>query len=81
MPDEFEPGHMVILLNAPPALLRGLPAEDQAAIRSVVGRPVALAGYSYGQAELEFTDADGDGHTIWVDPSLLSDAMPKPATA
>ena len=39
MPDEFEPGHMVILLQAPPALLRGLPAEDQAAIQSVVGCP------------------------------------------
>ena len=68
---DFEPGAQVVLVNAPASLLRGLPKEDQKAIKSIVGRPVTLAGYSYGQAELEFTDADGDEHTIWVEPTLI----------
>ncbi|MFZ3235895.1 MAG: hypothetical protein WA184_11065 [Stellaceae bacterium] len=70
MPD-LEPGRLVILTNAPPSLLRGLPKEDQTAIRSIVGKPVTLAGFSYGQAELEFTDSQGDDHTIWVERNLI----------
>jgi hypothetical protein len=62
---------MVILNTQPPDLLQGLPEEDQAAIRSIIGRPVTLAGYSFGQAELEFVDGAGDNHSIWVEPSLL----------
>jgi hypothetical protein len=68
---DFAPGDRVILTSAPASLLRGLPKEDQKAIRSIVGRPVVLAGLSYGQAELEFTDANGDDHTIWVEPALI----------
>ncbi len=68
---KFETGRMVVLDTLPPNLLRGLPKEDQAAIRSIIGQPVTLAGYSFGQAELEFVDAAGDGHSIWVEPSLL----------
>jgi hypothetical protein len=70
MPD-FEPGHTVILQSAPPSLLSGLPEEDQRAIRLIVGKPVTFAGYSFGQAELEFVDGNGDGHSVWVQASLL----------
>jgi len=56
-------------------LLRGLPEEDQAAIKSIVGRPVTFAALSFGQAELEFTDTQGDEHTLWVETKLI-----KPAT-
>jgi hypothetical protein len=70
MPD-LEPGDRVILTAAPAALLQGLPEEDQQAIRRIVGRPVRFAGYSCGQAELEFTDSQGDDHTIWVEPTLI----------
>jgi hypothetical protein len=54
--------------------LQGLPDEDQAAIRAIVGQPVMLGGYSYGQAELEFTDSAGDAHTIWVETDLIRPA-------
>ncbi len=64
-------GCRVILKSAPPALLNGLPEEDQIAILAIVGRPVLLAAFSHGQAELEFVDSDGDEHTIWVEPDLL----------
>ena len=67
----FQPGDRVILTTAPASLLRGLPKEDQHAIRSIVGQPVVLAGFSYGQAELEFNDAQGGDHTIWVETALL----------
>jgi hypothetical protein len=73
MPD-FEPGRLVILGSATPELLKGLPEEDQIAIRAIVGRPVTYVGHTYGQAEIEFVDGSGDGHTIWVEPSLLRPA-------
>lgn len=63
-------GQMVVVDELPPDLLPGLPPDDQAAIHSVVGRPVRFAGYSLGHAELEFVYA-GDIHTIWVLPSYL----------
>jgi hypothetical protein len=68
---EFQPGDRVILTAAPASLLRGLPKEDRQAIRSIVGQPVMLAGFSYGQAELEFKDPQGDDHTIWVETALI----------
>ena len=73
MPD-LEPGTLVILTSAPSSLLQGLPKEDQDAIRLMIGRPVTLAGFSYGQAELEFTDAQGDDHSIWVEKNLIRPA-------
>ena len=70
----LKPGDLVILTNAPSSLLHGLPKEDQRAIRSIVGQPVTFAGISYGQAELEFTDSQGDEHTIWVESTLIRPA-------
>jgi len=55
---------MVVLSTLPPDLLQGLPEQDQVAIRSIIGLPVTLAGYSFGQAELEFVDAAGDNEPI-----------------
>lgn len=68
---KFQIGQKVVLNVLPPGLLGGLAKEDQAAIRAIIGRPVTVAGYSFGQAELEFVDGVGDEHTIWVEPSLL----------
>jgi len=70
MPD-LEPAGRVVLTSTSASLLRGLPKEDQRAIHSFAGQPVILAGFSYGQAELGFTDAQGDDHTIWVEPALI----------
>jgi hypothetical protein len=70
MPD-LEPGRSVILTSLPPGLLNGLPSEDQSAIQAIVGRPITFVGFTHGQAELEFFDEDGDGHTIWVAPSFI----------
>ena len=71
---EFRTGDMVVLDTLPAGLLQGLPEEDQAAIRAIIGRPVMFAGYSFGQAELEFVDGAGDNHSIWIEPSLLRTA-------
>lgn len=73
MPD-LRPGCRVILISAPPSLLQGLPDEDQQAIASIVGKPITFAGFSYGRAELEFVDSDGDDHTIWVETDLIKPA-------
>jgi hypothetical protein len=70
MPD-LEPGRLVVLESLPASLLQGLPQEDQAAIKSILGRPVLFAGTSYGQAELDFVDSQGDSHTIWVALDLI----------
>lgn len=71
---DLEPGTLVILDEAPTSLLKGLPEEDQTAIKAILGQPVMLTGFSYGQAELEFTDRCGDDHTIWVEPNLIRPA-------
>jgi hypothetical protein len=70
----FKPGAQVILTSVPPSLLQNLPEEDQDAIRAIVGQPVTFTGYSWGQAELEFTDHEGAGHSIWVDDALIRSA-------
>jgi hypothetical protein len=67
------PGELVILKEIPPGLLTGLPAEDQLAIRDVVGKTVLLLEYDEdGRAELEFTDRQGLVHSIWVEPRFIS---------
>ena len=68
---EFETGCMVVLDTLPLDLLQELPEGDRAAIRSIIGRPVMLAGFSFGQAELDFVDGAGDNHSIGVELSLL----------
>jgi hypothetical protein len=70
----LQPGISVILRALPPGLITDLPEEDQAAIRAIVGGPVTFVGLSYGQAEIEFFDRQGDGHSIWVDESFLDRA-------
>jgi len=67
-------GAQVIFLALPPALLDGLPEEDQRATIAMVGRPVTLVGYDEdGRAELEFDDAfDGSTHYIWVAPEFVA---------
>jgi hypothetical protein len=54
--------------------MSGLPEEDQTAISSVIGKPVTFAGFSHGQAEVEFKDGHGDEHTIWVDADRIKPA-------
>jgi hypothetical protein len=71
---ELKSGSRVILTGAPPVLLEGLPEEDRSAIRAAIGRPITFVGFSYGQAEVEFIDSQGDEHTIWVDADLLRPA-------
>ena len=70
----LQPGDFVVLLSIPPLLIRGLPDEDQAAIRDAVGKRVLFAGFSYGKAEIEFKDSHGDDHTIWVDTDQIAPA-------
>jgi hypothetical protein len=57
----------VILKSVPETVLNGLPDEDQAAIRAAIGKPMTIVGRDHGRTELEFTDAAGDLHTIWID--------------
>jgi len=70
----LQPGDRVVLVSVPPTLLSGLPEEDQAAISSAIGKPATFAGFSYGQAEVELTDSQGDDHTIWVDADRIRPA-------
>jgi hypothetical protein len=66
------PGDQVTLLKAERGLLKGLPREDQNAIKAIVGTPVRLRAYDDdGRAELEFQERDGTGHFIYVRPDLL----------
>ena len=71
-PKKPNPGDMVILLEAVPGLLEGLPNADQKAIAEVVGKPILFVGYDEtGRAELEFTDGHGEIHSIYVSPETI----------
>jgi hypothetical protein len=68
------PGDMVVLLSVPATLMTSLPEEDQTAIQEAIGKQVKFTGFTYGQAEVEFKDSHGDGHTIWVDTDRIRPA-------
>lgn len=74
-PTKPKPGDLVLLMEAPPGLLEGLPAEDQKAISETIGKPIHFVGYDNdGRAELEFTDGAGVIHFIYVSPSVIKAA-------
>jgi hypothetical protein len=65
-------GVSVRLCEAPASLLNGLPLEDQRAIRDQVGKVMVLVDFDrLGLAELEFDDATGVLHTIWIESTAL----------
>ena len=73
MSSPFRPGESVVLHCLPVGFLDDLPREDQAAVREIVGKPLLLADYDEdGRAELEFTDAGGTIHYLYIDPALLA---------
>ena len=67
-------GASVRLLRAPPELLKGLPKEDQAAIKwaerevdmQMIGKD------KFGNVELEFRDPEGTWHFIFVPPTAVA---------
>jgi hypothetical protein len=67
------PGHRVVLRALPEGFIDDLPQEDQRAVSVVIGQRILLNGYDAdGRAELEFTDAQGIIHFIYVDPKFLN---------
>jgi len=70
---KFKPGDKVVLATLPPGLLRGLPSEDQKAIRDILGKPVLLEQYDDdGRAVLTFTDSKNVAHSIFVSPKSIT---------
>ena len=69
-----KPGDSVVLRVIPDALLDGLEEDTQNAIKAIIGKSVRFNEIDeHGRAELQFTDAKGIIHFIWVDPELLTD--------
>jgi len=69
---KVKPGEQVVLTKLPPGLLRGLPTEDQTAIRLIVGKSVLLERYDDdGRALLTFTDSNEVIHSIFVSPNFV----------
>jgi hypothetical protein len=65
-------GEKVVLKGLPPRFLDNLPKSDQIAIAKVIGTAILLLDYDEdGRAELEFTDAKGIIHFIYVDPKYI----------
>ena len=70
-------GEHVIFEKATEDLLRDLPAEDQLAIRTQVGKVLEVKGFNdQGNPELEFVDQAGVLHSIWVENSCVLKATP-----
>ncbi|MBL0421727.1 hypothetical protein JI739_15320 [Ramlibacter sp. AW1] len=67
-------GASVRLIRAPAELLRGLPLEDQEAIRWATNEvAMRLVGADdYGNVELEFKDPSGTRHWIFVQPTCVA---------
>ncbi len=60
------------MTGLPSGFLDDLPAEDQLAISSAVGKLIILKGYDEdGRAELEFEEKDGTTHLIFVNPVFV----------
>jgi len=69
------PGDAVVLWELPRGLVGGLRVEDQRAITEIIGKPVRLNEYdSEGRAELQFTDAAGVIHFVYVSPDAIQAA-------
>ena len=67
-----KPGDLVILRECPAGLVDDLPAADQQAISAIIGKLVRLNKYEDdGRAELEFTDADGVIHFLFLSPEFI----------
>jgi hypothetical protein len=59
----------IIKQHALPALMHGLPEEDQDAIAAVDGVPIQLVCWRYTNhwdVQLTFEDASGTRHDVWV---------------
>jgi hypothetical protein len=66
-------GEQVILKGVPPGFVDDLPTSDQRAIKEAIGTLVLLLNYDDdGRAEVEFTDAEGIIHSIFVDPNYIT---------
>jgi hypothetical protein len=69
---KLETGTRVVLKELPAGLLDGLPAIDQDAIKSIVGKQVTFVDCDGdGRAQLEFVDVQGNYHSIWVEPRFV----------
>lgn len=61
-------GDRVRILTIPASLPAGLPIEDQLAIKAQLGKLLVVESIrEAGELELEFFDADGNPHTIWLE--------------
>jgi hypothetical protein len=69
-------GEKVLLKGLPKGFLANLPASDKRAISTMIGRRVLLVAYDADdRAELEFVDAKGVIHYIYVDPRFISEEV------
>lgn len=65
-------GQKVTITRAPRSLLRGLPLNDQTAIKNLVGKLGKFVQMSaFGYAEIEFEESATEYRTIWVGLSVV----------
>lgn len=65
-------GDVVTVESIPESLVRGLPQSDQRAINDCLGRSFKISGFNdQGEAEIEFTEAEDEFHTIWIGTACL----------
>jgi hypothetical protein len=70
-------GDIVVVKRLPDGLLRGLPDNDQTAIRKCVGLTFAIVDFNpLDEAEIEFKDESNDFHTIWIATNCLEKTKP-----
>lgn len=62
-----------MLCKLPNHEIESLPLEDARAIDSAVGKRVKVV-----ELQVEFTDAEGDVHWLWVKPEQVADWIVMP---
>jgi hypothetical protein len=66
-------GEKVVLKGVPVGFVDDLPRSDQLAIKAAIGTMVLLLDYDDdGRAEVEFTEADGTIHSLFLDPKYIT---------
>jgi hypothetical protein len=71
----MKPGQKAIVTGLPKGFLDNLPQEDQAAITAILGKPIRFRGFDdAGRAELEFREADGTLHFIYLAQQFIGPA-------
>lgn len=79
--NRFKVGEEVVVERLPERFLDDLPKFDQKAILSIIDKPLCVVGVDDDRVELEFKDARGNTHWIYLDSRYVKAASSRKGVA